>query len=332
MRARLRPLAAAAVSRDRGRPGRSWAWGGRTSSSGACARRRGRSPRSGRRVAGRSSTPACGVARRDRSTDVVDAVLEPQLVCRAARPGPRRGGRSRGRGRRPAPRAAGRSSTLARRAATSAQRPGVDHGGRHRHVGRRRAERLEPRARAPPTRSNPSGRPESRRWMAPHGQLVLDQLDDVAPCVGAGLAGVAVGAALALAAVGERGLVAVVAVGDHDRLARRPRRRWRAHSSGSVDDPDRVAHAVVVGRRRRAARRRRASRSVRPLASDSPQIADRLARHDRSRSSRSLLAFGVVCSWGRMSAARRAAARARRSRRWCGGRRRRRRRRPSGRR
>src|ERR687897_183921 len=43
------------------------------------------------------------------------------------------------------------------------------------------------------------------------------------------------------------------------------------------------------------------SRSVRPLASDSPQMAERLARHARSRSRRSLRAFGGVCSWGGMS-------------------------------
>jgi len=43
------------------------------------------------------------------------------------------------------------------------------------------------------------------------------------------------------------------------------------------------------------------SRSVSPLASERPQMADRFARHARSRSSRSLLAFLVVCSCGRMS-------------------------------
>ena len=43
------------------------------------------------------------------------------------------------------------------------------------------------------------------------------------------------------------------------------------------------------------------SRSVSPLASESPQMAERLARHERRRSRRSLLALGVVCSWGRMS-------------------------------
>ncbi len=40
-------------------------------------------------------------------------------------------------------------------------------------------------------------------------------------------------------------------------------------------------------------------RAERPSAVERPQTADRLARHERSISRRSLLAFGVVCSWGR---------------------------------
>ena len=42
-------------------------------------------------------------------------------------------------------------------------------------------------------------------------------------------------------------------------------------------------------------------RSARPAASDRPQIGDRLARVARVRSSRSVEAFGVVCSWGSTS-------------------------------
>ena len=40
---------------------------------------------------------------------------------------------------------------------------------------------------------------------------------------------------------------------------------------------------------------------MRPLASERTQMAERFARHERRRSSRSLLAFFVVCSCGRMS-------------------------------
>ncbi len=43
------------------------------------------------------------------------------------------------------------------------------------------------------------------------------------------------------------------------------------------------------------------SRFDRPSARDSPHTGDRLVVVARSRSSRSLFAFGVVCSWGRTS-------------------------------
>ena len=165
-------------------------------------------------------------------------------------------------------------------------------------VGRAAAPRPRTTGRGRPTRSRSVGRPGEQPVDGVHGELVLDQLDEVGER-GAGVAGVAVGR-LPLGLVGERGLVAVVAVGDHHGLLGDRRgdggARWRGRRPAR-----RCGARRPRRRRRRAARRRTGSRSVRPLASDRPQIAERLARHERSRSSRSLLAFLVVCSWGRMS-------------------------------
>ena len=63
-----------------------------------------------------------------------------------------------------------------------------------------------------------------------------------------------------LVAVVERGLEAVMAVGEHQRRARRPRRGSRRWSAGSSMARERVADAVVVDARGRAAWRRRAAR------------------------------------------------------------------------
>ena len=110
---------------------------------------------------------------------------------------------------------------------------------------RRRAAVRRPRtrARAAADEVGAGGEPGDEAVDGVHGELVLDQLDDEGER-GAGVAGVAVGG-LALGLVGERGLVAVVPVGDHDRLL-----GHRGGDGGAacrvVDAPDGVAHAVLV--------------------------------------------------------------------------------------
>ena len=148
-----------------------------------------------------------------------------------------------------------------------------------------------------PGRSNPSGRPRTRRWMGGHVELVVDQLDDVGEHrLGAGRAVGARGPLLV--AVGEAGLVAVVAVGDDHRVV--------GHRSGDgrgpsrvVDQPQGVGDAVVAAQEATGAWSSSSS-SDRPGAGDRPHTADRLAWVARMRCRRSDLALGVVCSWGRM--------------------------------
>ena len=105
----------------------------------------------------------------------------------------------------------------------------------------------------------------------------------------------------ALGLIRQGRLVAVVPVGDDHRVPRPRRRRWRRWRRG------RRAPRAGGARRRRRRRRRVGSSSVgsnvavSPWRIDSPQMGERLARVARSRSSRSLLGLGSVCSWGRMS-------------------------------
>ena len=122
-----------------------------------------------------------------------------------------------------------------------------------------------------------------------------------------------------LVAIREAGLVAVVAVGDHDRvrgdgvaIARRPRPGRHCHSSWR--------DAVVVG----PAASGRSASSVEQLGEArrgrQPPHRRQVRLVARSRSSRSLLAFGrgvLVGQDAALAGAR--SARARRSRRSCGG-------------
>ena len=102
---------------------------------------------------------------------------------------------------------------------------------------------LEPRAQGGRRRSRSVGQAGEQAVDRVHGELVLDQLHEVGEG-GAGGAGVAVGG-LPLRLVGERGLVAVVAVGDdHGLLGHR--RGDRGDSRRVVDPPHGVAHAVLV--------------------------------------------------------------------------------------
>ena len=149
-------------------------------------------------------------------------------------------------------------------------------------------------------RSRPSGRPDSPRWIGSHGQLVLGQLDhERHDRLGRRSGG---RRHLALAEVGAGRLVAVVAVGHHHR--RRLRRLLHRPDRGRVvDDPELVADAVVVDRLGIGRGARVTKVALSPSLIDRPQMGDRLARVAFNRSSRSLLALGRVCSWGRMSEA-----------------------------
>ena len=167
------------------------AWGGRRWSSAACARRRGRCPRSGRRWPGGSSTPACGLARRDRAPDVVDAVLVG--AARASGSAARRlVEAARCRGRRASSIASGRGAGAAVPVGEhQGERAGVDHG---RATGRSTGgglDQLEPRLEGG-TQVDAVGRPASRRWIGRTVSSSLDQLDDVGQR-GVRRAGVAVG-------------------------------------------------------------------------------------------------------------------------------------------
>ena len=92
--------------------------------------------------------------------------------------GRRRAGSSRGRGRRPARRAAGRSST-SRSGSTRVRHPASTIAVGDGPIGGRRPDVLEPRVPARPTRSRSVGQAGEQPVDGVHGELVLDQLDDV---------------------------------------------------------------------------------------------------------------------------------------------------------
>ena len=98
------------------------------------------------------------------------------------------------------------------------------------------------------------------------------------------------------------GFVAMVPVGEHDRLGADelgdPRDR-----RGIGDRGDLVDDAFVIGGRewRVLLERGRGGGRRNPSASESPQIGEVLMPVARSRSSRSPFGFGIVRSWGRTS-------------------------------
>ena len=117
------------------------------------------------------------------------------------------------------------------------------HRARHGPIGRRWPDRLEPRFEGR-REVHVVGQPWQQSVDGAHRQLVVDELHDV----GERCRRVANRAAgrLALAAVRERGLVAVVAVGDDQRLLG-DGGRDRIESRGLAHDPERVPHAFGVG-------------------------------------------------------------------------------------
>ena len=138
-----------------------------------------------------------------------------------------------------------------------------------------------------------------------NGELVLDELHEEGQG-GARLAGVTL-RRFPFGLVGEGRLVAVVAVGDQHGVVRDGRGDGRT-GGGIVDPPDGVADAILVddGGERRLVHREEVGEALRE--GEAPDR--RRSRHERRRSRRSLFAFLVVCSWGRMSVPGRVSSRA----------------------
>ena len=169
-------------------------------------------------VAGPQQHAGLGVAARDRRRARCRRRAGTSSSCVGERGrARRRGGWSRGRGRRPCASGRGREQPRRRRRVTRTSAPCSAM-----RVGDRRASTapagvdLEARRRARRRRSKPSGRPDEQAVDGQHGELVLDQLDDERQHARRSRRSAA-GRGASLVAVGERGLVAVVAVGDHDR-------------------------------------------------------------------------------------------------------------------
>ena len=134
-----------------------------------------------------------------------------------------------------------------------------------------------------------------------HAQLVGDQLADVrhrevVRRVRGRARAEAIGFGLSLGAVVLADAVAVVAVGDEHRLPATAALMARHRAASSIRSTVCVTPSSSTTAPNGSPGGRR--RSVSPLANDRPQIGERLARVARVRSSRSVLAFGVVRSWG----------------------------------
>ena len=130
-------------------------------------------------VTGRSSTPACASPLATARAHVVDAVLEAEVVRRGAPRGRRRAGWSRGHGRRRARRDAAAGAPRDR-ASTSVRHPASRMAAVTGPVGRVAARRPRTTARTPTTRSTSVGQAGDQPVDGVHGELVLDQLDEVA--------------------------------------------------------------------------------------------------------------------------------------------------------
>ena len=194
----------------------------------------------------------------------------------------------------------GRSEPRTRSGSTSASAPArpFGHGAgdrRRRSAGHGLEERLERRRRG---RNRRAGR-EMRRWIGVHGELVVGELDDERHASRSS----APGAVSALAA--RRGRRARSRSGGGRRRSRparsRPRPRSRVAAAGSSTTPELwvTPSSSVQLATGGPARVEQVGQARRPATG--PRSATGWHSVARSRSSRSLLAFGVVCSWGRIS-------------------------------